>query len=465
VYVPPLSILAEKRVILQTAQGAILHTDVLSFYHSIYTHAIPWALHGKAVTKSNRNPNDPAVFGNRIDSLVRSCQDGQTIGIPVGPDTSRILSELMLSAVEAHIPRKIFNRITAGFRYMDDFFLYFGTISDAETVLAGLREACLHFDLQLNAAKTITGSALAYNEDSWPSELSAIPIARSGKQQRRSLMRFFLAAIRLAKDLPDESIANFAVRRTSKIHVDKENWDLYQAFIIRMAIENSNCIDSVVKVLCTYAAVGYEVDSISMSRFVDKIIADHAPYNHHFEVAWTLWLARSLDIRLSPAASSFVMRIENDVCAILALHLRGRHLLSGGTRALSWISSVAAEDLYVDHWLLIYEAALHKGWPIAGASAAVSANKFFDSLKAEGISFYNTRAYNRPLNIPRIETELLSALSGRKRAILPGAILGVSGPREGRVFERLGGEYGEDDEDDPFSSYSTLDDNEDEGPF
>jgi hypothetical protein len=41
----------------------------------------------------------------------------------------------------------------------------------------------------------------------------------------------------------------------------------------------------------------------------------------------------------------------------------------------------------------------------------------------------------------------------------------VSGPREGRVFERLGGEYGEDDEDDPFSSYSTLDDNEDEGPF
>ena len=30
VYVPPLSILAEKRVILQAAQGAILHTDVLS---------------------------------------------------------------------------------------------------------------------------------------------------------------------------------------------------------------------------------------------------------------------------------------------------------------------------------------------------------------------------------------------------------------------------------------------------
>jgi hypothetical protein len=249
-------------------------------------------------------------------------------------------------------------------------------------------------------------------------------------------MRFFLAAIRLAKDLPDESIANFAVRRTSKICVDKENWDLYEAFIIRMAIENSNCIDSVVKVLCTYAAIGYEINSSSMSRFIDKIITDHAPYNHHFEVAWALWLSRSLNIRLSPAASSFVMRIENDVCAILALHLRGRHLLSGGTRALSWMSAVDEGDLYGDHWLLIYESALHKGWPIVGASAAVSANKFFKSLKAEGISFYNTRAYNRPLNIPRIEAGLRRALSGRKRAILPGAVLGVSAPREERAFER-----------------------------
>ena len=71
----------------------------------------------------NRDSKDAAIFGNRIDALVRSCQDGQTIGIPVGPDTSRVISELMLCAVEAEMPRKLRDRIASGFRYIDDFLL------------------------------------------------------------------------------------------------------------------------------------------------------------------------------------------------------------------------------------------------------------------------------------------------------------------------------------------------------
>jgi hypothetical protein len=328
---PALSSLAEKRIVLYAAQGAILQTDVLSFYHSIYTHAIPWALHGKAIAKANRSPKDPGMFGNRIDALVRSCQDGQTTGILVGPDSSRIISELMLAAVEATMPQKLRDRISAGFRYIDDFFLCCDTLADAEAVLSGLREATLQFDLQLNAAKTQTIPALVFNEEAWPSEISAMRIAPAGRNQRRSLMRFFSAVIRIAKELPDESIASFAVRRTARVSVEMENWDVYEAFLLRISRENSNCIDSVVKILCTYAAIGYTL-SQSVASFIERVIADHAPYNHHFEVSWVLWLARSLKIRLSLVASSMVLRMENDICAILALHLRGRRLLSGGSQ-------------------------------------------------------------------------------------------------------------------------------------
>ena len=81
---PQLSLLAEKRVIAYAGQGAILQTDILSFYHSIYTHAVPWAIHGKDAAKANRNAHDATMYGNRLDFLLRSCQDGQTIGIPVG---------------------------------------------------------------------------------------------------------------------------------------------------------------------------------------------------------------------------------------------------------------------------------------------------------------------------------------------------------------------------------------------
>lgn len=109
-----LSVLSEKRIQAYATARAILQTDVLSFYHAIYTHSIPWALHSKRTAKKNRSNTDPTVFGNLIDALMRSCQDGQTIGIPVGPDTSRIISEIILCAVEEQVGQSNFAKLSAG---------------------------------------------------------------------------------------------------------------------------------------------------------------------------------------------------------------------------------------------------------------------------------------------------------------------------------------------------------------
>ncbi|SNB85411.1 hypothetical protein SAMN06265338_1542 [Rhodoblastus acidophilus] len=78
----------------------IVRTDISRFYHSIYTHAIPWALHGKAAAKKDRKPTSPSIYGNQLDWLLRQAQDGQTVGIPVGPDFSRIISEIIGSAID-----------------------------------------------------------------------------------------------------------------------------------------------------------------------------------------------------------------------------------------------------------------------------------------------------------------------------------------------------------------------------
>jgi len=75
----------------------LVTADVSRFYHSLYTHSIPWALHTKTVAKTNRTQ---ALLGNQIDKLVREGQDRQTVGIPVGPDTSLILAEIVLAQVD-----------------------------------------------------------------------------------------------------------------------------------------------------------------------------------------------------------------------------------------------------------------------------------------------------------------------------------------------------------------------------
>lgn len=442
-----ISTLSEKRIQSYATAKVILQTDVLSFYHSVYTHSIPWALHGKRVAKRNRSTSDPQVFGNLIDALVRSCQDGQTIGIPVGPDTSRIISEIILCAVEQQIGNENFAKLSAGYRYMDDFFLCFSSHVDAESFLAALREAILSFDLQLNASKTRIFDAIEFNEEGWPGDITQLKIRSGSQNQRRDLMRYFTESIRLGKLWPDESIASFSIRKSSRTLVERENWDIYEPFLLRMARENSNCLDSVVKIICTYAAAGYPISN-RVKVFAEGIIEEHAPYNHHYEVAWSLWLCRSLEIRLGERATQLASRVENSACGCLFLMMRSRSLLTGRGSISEWTGTVASEDLQGEHWMLIYEAGIRRTWKIPGAESAVADDPHFSALKERNVSFFDTSARNVALELPQINYLLERALAGRRSAILNGNILFESRiPRAHREYQTLGEDYGEDSQD------------------
>jgi hypothetical protein len=143
---PPFSDLPEHRVRHYAAHRFVLQVDVESFYHALYTHAVPWALHGKEQAKANRRRGDPAFFGNDIDFLARQCQDGQTKGIPVGPDTSRIISECVLAAADKIIQDRCGGRILSGFRYIDDMFFCFDSQEGMRAAHAEVRAALRHFD-------------------------------------------------------------------------------------------------------------------------------------------------------------------------------------------------------------------------------------------------------------------------------------------------------------------------------
>ncbi len=81
----------------------VLRTDITRFYGGIYTHSIPWALHTKATAKADRSA---ALLGNRIDYWVRLGQDQQTVGIPIGPDTSLVLAELLMQRCDQELLTK-----------------------------------------------------------------------------------------------------------------------------------------------------------------------------------------------------------------------------------------------------------------------------------------------------------------------------------------------------------------------
>jgi hypothetical protein len=97
----------------------VLTADFSRYYPSIYTHAIPWAIHGKAAARA-----DITLFGNRLDERIRESQDSQdkqTGGIPIGPDTSFLIGEVVAAAIDRRLEDKIGK--LHGTRFVDDYYL------------------------------------------------------------------------------------------------------------------------------------------------------------------------------------------------------------------------------------------------------------------------------------------------------------------------------------------------------
>lgn len=134
-----------------------------------------------------------------------------------------------------------------------------------------------------------------------------------------------------------------------------------------------------------YAA--YHADNGPLATTLESICAYHAFLQQGNEVAWALWLAKLMNVPISKAVADRIVRLDDDVVALVALDLHQLGLLkaSGFTK---WRNSMTAANLYDSHWLLAYEA-LEQGWlPSRNGSDYVGADEFFSILRKHGVRFY-----------------------------------------------------------------------------
>lgn len=124
----------------------ILSLDLSNFYHTLYTHSIPWVIHGKQNSKLNRSGG----FANDLDSLIQKCQYGETHGIPTGSITSKLIAELYM----CYIDKKLLEKGYKYARYVDDIKYPFVTNLEKENFLMEFNTICREHNLILNDKKT-----------------------------------------------------------------------------------------------------------------------------------------------------------------------------------------------------------------------------------------------------------------------------------------------------------------------
>ena len=149
---------SKRLVDLEARFGVLWKMDVAKCFDSIYTHSISWATRGKEFSKSI---NDTKSFGDDFDLVVRSANNNETNGIPIGPEASRIFAEVIFQdidcAVDAHLSPELKSGVDYEVvRYVDDIFIFARDDESARIVHDKFVENLANFNLHSNPSKIST---------------------------------------------------------------------------------------------------------------------------------------------------------------------------------------------------------------------------------------------------------------------------------------------------------------------
>lgn len=365
--------LAIRRAETRSAARYLLRTDISRFYGSIYTHSIPWALDGKATAKKSRKGG----FANNLDAALRNSQDGQTLGIAVGPDASLVVAEVLACAVDKGLQ----NRGFFGMRFMDDYEIGFLSRSAAEAGLATVEEVLADFELAINPRKTSIHKLPVELDRSWAAEIKTYAF-REGNVTKNELLHYFNRVFELKHAYPSDAVLSYAVSRLRSIEI--EDRALLQNLICQCALAEPGAMESVVTLL-QEKMPGDLTDAID--KLITSTIVYHAPLSHGSEVAWALWASIWFERAIPARIAKRLQGNRDPAVMVLSLHAKELGFIPKSVSLVDW-SALDVGSLYDSNWLLAYEAEV-RGWLPSNRKRYVDADPNFSGLKQANVSFYD----------------------------------------------------------------------------
>jgi hypothetical protein len=256
----------------RAAARALVITDISDFYHSIYTHTIAWALHSKATAKQNRTM---ALLGNKLDRYIRDSQDGQTVGIPIGPDTSLVIAEIILAACDAELDRNLPG--LRALRFIDDFEMAFSDLAKAETGLATIQSVLLSYELRLNPRKTMLRLDSVLFESEWVSELRNCRFRATTRAQANDLIRYFDRITEMVARFPQEHVVKYGLSRLASLTLQPANAFLFQSLLSQAVVAEPGAIREFCEAIVWLQQNGVAVAMAPLQETVEQLIRINAP--------------------------------------------------------------------------------------------------------------------------------------------------------------------------------------------
>ncbi len=292
-----------------------IKTDIARYYHTIYTHIIPWVLHTKPVAKARRR--DETLLGNTLDRLIRQCQSGQTIGIPVGPDTSLIIAEIIGCWIDSEFSKKLTDFV--GYRYVDDFNFFFSSVEQAEKAIRVLQELFTSLNLDMNEGKTSVTRSPHFFDNGWSYILANYRFSTDQRKQLYDIIRFFDISFKFSIEFPSDSVLKYSIKVLNSLSAEPGNWSFFESLLMKTAITEPATLQEFSYIMYKNRS---RVDISKITDVVYTLLEEHIYKGHSFETCWALWLAKMFKIKIPAKISNSLLEFIDPCCLIMVLDLR-----------------------------------------------------------------------------------------------------------------------------------------------
>ena len=186
-------------------------------------------------------------WSSQIDKALQRGNSRETFGIPVGPDTSRMMAEILLSGIHSNQSLETILQDRAGYRLVDDFFIGFDNEVEAHRCKDILRRALWDYNLHFNETKTGIKRSSAFFDDSWKYEIDSFDIPKRNLQkQRDAIHRLMEIALEHCTARDEPTPASFFCQKLTRIEIMQGNFPFVRDCMLRVARDFTGCLKSVV---------------------------------------------------------------------------------------------------------------------------------------------------------------------------------------------------------------------------
>lgn len=351
-----------------TGAQFVVEADIATCFPSIYTHSIPWVLDGKAAAKKSSSLTK--LPGNLLDKCTQNTRDRQTNGLLIGPHASNIISEIILTQIDADLQAKGHHKVK---RHLDDYRFYAGTFEEAERFIKDLGQALRAYEMSLNEKKTKIVPLPSPSEANWVLVLNRHPLPKDQELKFSEIRSFLDRALTCAQAIGKSTPLNYAIKVLAKSHSKKSPDDSDETpprklslrakrMYAQEAMNLTLAYPYLAPMLDEYVFTPYWHDGLKdkIAEFATALVQLGLQKLYPDAIAHAIFLSLKYDfvIGLKDDQLKEVVKLDDCIANVLLLEYakaRGRVKLESAVKKRANDLKTADQRDKDKHWLLIYQ--------------------------------------------------------------------------------------------------------------